>query len=61
METITLTLDEYRQMTREILASINYFAANYGDLDEFKALIDEVDEAEVEFVIALAKEFIHVR
>lgn len=61
METITITLDEYRQMTRELLASIRYFAETYGDLNEYKALIDDIDDSEVEFILSLAKEFISVR
>lgn len=61
METITLSLDEYRRMAREIIASVLYFADTFGDLDEYKALVDEVDEADVEFVVALAKESNHVR
>lgn len=61
METITLTLAEYRQMVREIMASVTYFDETFGDLEVFKALVDEVDEDVVEFVVALAKEHIHVR
>ena len=61
METITISLDEYRQMTRELMASIRYFAETYGDLNEYKALIDDIDDSEVEFILSLAKEFISVR
>lgn len=61
METITISLDEYRQMTRELMASIRYFAETYGGLDEYKALIDDIDDSEVEFILSLAKEFISVR
>ena len=56
METITLPLDEYRQMVRELMASIKYFKANYGDLNEYRSLVDEVDDSQVEFILSLAKE-----